>query len=453
MSRRRSRPLSPRQSRGAAALIVVLVLFFLVSLVAAYTSRSMIFEQRTSTNQMRSTQAIEVAEAGIEWAITKLNAGLINGGCATDPAGASTFRQRYLSFAPTTGNIDAVAGTSATCVVQPGTGWACNCPTAGSSIPATTGDGPFPAFRVHFERDRGVARQNLIRVTVSSCTNATAGCLSNPQVPEPGQGNASVSANLGLKGAVDTLPAAAVTIPAATTVAASLTLTGGSLLSAFNTAQSGSGIAVQTGGTLPVAGVTVVGAPGMPAQFARVESDLSLSAQAGNGGIRNSSDAGACPAGDTHLGCSFNRMFASVFGAPRATFRAQPGLVRCTGGCDSSALAVLATRNPRSVLLVAGNATLDANLGSVGNPVALVVEGDVTLSGAAVVTGSIYSTSGTWTVTGTPIVLGAMVSETAVTMSGGGILEVRYDPVVLAKLRSEYGSFVRVPGGWRDWQP
>ena len=44
-----------------------MVLFFIMSLVAAYASRNLIFEQRTSANNYRSTQAFEAAEAGLEW--------------------------------------------------------------------------------------------------------------------------------------------------------------------------------------------------------------------------------------------------------------------------------------------------------------------------------------------------------------------------------------------------
>lgn len=440
--------------RGAAALVVVLVLFFIVSLVAAYTSRGMIFEQRTSINQLRSTQALEIGDAGIEWAITKLNSGLVDASCDTSNTGASTFRQRYLLVAPTSGLISAVLGASATCVMQPGTGWVCTCPVAGSSIP-TAGSGPFPAFRVYFGFDDTGARPNAIRVTVSACTDAGVNCLQNPQVPEAGKGNASVSALLGLKGAVDTIPAAAVTIPAPTTASPSLTLTAGTELTAYNAASDGSGLAIQAGGTLPLAGVTAGGAPGAPAEGTRLEGDVSLSGEAIVGGLRNSSDAGACPVGSTHLGCSANRMFTSVFGAPRAIYRSQPSVVRCTAGCTSAALGTLAANNPRSILLVesgAGGVDLDASLGSAAAPIALIVEGDVRVTGVGtVVTGLVYSTSGAWTVTGTPRVDGAVVSEVAMTMGGGGRLEVRYDSAVLHRLRREYGSFVRVPGGWRDF--
>ena len=44
-------------TRGAASLIVVLLLFLVLSLTAAYTSRNLIFEQKTSANQARATMA------------------------------------------------------------------------------------------------------------------------------------------------------------------------------------------------------------------------------------------------------------------------------------------------------------------------------------------------------------------------------------------------------------
>lgn len=448
-------PSLPARQRGAAALVVVLVLFFIISLVAAYTSRGMIFEQRTSINQLRSTQALDVGDAGIEWAITKLNAGLLGAGsCDPDNAGASTFRQRYLTFAAD-GTISTASPNTAnaTCVMVPGTGWQCSCPAAGSTIPGAAG-GPSPAFRVYFGRDLASApfRQNLIRVTVSACTDASDNCLASPQIPDPGKGNIVVSAALGLKGAIDTIPAAAVTLPASATTAASLTLAPGTQLAAYNGTQGGNGLAIQAGGTLPAAGLIVGGAPGMPPELAKLEGDASLSTEAVTGGLRNSVDAGACAAGDTHVGCSFNRTFTSFFGAPRNIYARQPGLVTCTAGCDSAYLGQLAARNPRSVILVQGNATLDASLGTAADPVALVVQGNVALSGAGtVITGFVYGTSGVWNVTGTPRIDGAMASEVAATLSGGGTLEVRYDLPTLSKLRYEYGSFVRVPGSWRDF--
>ena len=66
------------KQRGAATLVVVMVLFFIISMVAAYTSRNMIFEQRTGANLYRATQSFEAAEAGMNWALMMLNRGRID---------------------------------------------------------------------------------------------------------------------------------------------------------------------------------------------------------------------------------------------------------------------------------------------------------------------------------------------------------------------------------------
>ena len=52
--------------RGAAALAVSMLLLFASSIVVFYLNRGLIFEQKTFANQMRSTSAFEVAEAGVE---------------------------------------------------------------------------------------------------------------------------------------------------------------------------------------------------------------------------------------------------------------------------------------------------------------------------------------------------------------------------------------------------
>ena len=93
-----SRTSAATRQRGAATLVVVLMLFFVIALVSAYTSRNLIFEQRTSVNQYRSSMAFETAEAGIEWATAMLNGGRIGDNCteAAAVAGSTSFRQRYL---------------------------------------------------------------------------------------------------------------------------------------------------------------------------------------------------------------------------------------------------------------------------------------------------------------------------------------------------------------------
>jgi hypothetical protein len=128
-----------------------MLLFFVLSLTAAYTSRNLIFEQKTSANQSRSTAAFEAAEAGIEWTLA-----MLNGGTVRTPArqlgGGTSFQQRYVAkygAAPPTppgacsvhpgGSISAIAMRPTaepriwpTCVFN-GASWDCTCPEAASA--------------------------------------------------------------------------------------------------------------------------------------------------------------------------------------------------------------------------------------------------------------------------------------------------------------------------------
>ena len=182
ISRRPGRCSSGRAApRGAATLVVVMVLFFIVALVAAYASRNLIFEQRTSANQYRATQAFEAAEAGLEWALTQLNGGRISAGCVprVDPATADdSFRQRYLDIAPDSGLVTARSrpdGTprQAACVFT-GTDWQCSCPAdAAPALAAPVGAGPFPAFVLRFH-DRDLNGfpypAAVVRIESTGCT-------------------------------------------------------------------------------------------------------------------------------------------------------------------------------------------------------------------------------------------------------------------------------------------
>ena len=73
------------------------------------------------------------------------------------------------------------------------------------------------------------------------------------------------------------------------------------------------------------------------------------------------------------------------------------------------------------------------------------------MRGTLRVFGVIYSTAITWDNTGggAALLQGAAISEGNFT--GNGTPDFYYDPNVLTKLRVDQGSFVRVPGSWRDF--
>lgn len=415
-----------RQS-GVASLIVVMVLFFIISMVAAYTSRNLIFEQRTSTNQYRSTQALEAADAGLQWALGLLNSGRIDPSCVASTNLADTsFRQRYMSINGSTGAITpqltSLGATLMPSCVFDGSNWQCSCPVDGApSVTTPSGSGVFPAFRVRF---LAMARPGVVKIESNGCTRNADGCLNFPASGSDNEGRVTVTALVALKGGVSTIPAAPLTLKGTLNL-------GGAALSAVNSDAATAGITIQAGGAVVKAGLNLVTTPGTPSELSVVDSDTSLSS------------------------LSANRMFANVFGLWRDTYRDQPGavLLDCgLGGCSANTVRTTIAQNPGRVLWLQGDFSVDSagDIGSAAEPVVIVASGGVTFTAAARMYGLLYTQAATWTTSGAAEVRGAVVAEGNVT--GGSTATFVYDAPLLTQLRTRSGSFALVPGSWRDFQ-
>jgi PilX N-terminal len=420
-----------RRQRGIASLIVVALLFFVVSLVTAYTNRNLIFEQRTSVNQLRSTQAFEAAEAGIEWALSMLNGGSIgDDSCApsADPDD-ETFRERYLETDPETGVVsarDPYAGPVAdrlgrgtvwpTCVFSGGN-WSCTCPDAGAASP----DGDGPAFRIRLSGG-GPLQPGLVLVESNGCTRLDDQCLDFPAASVGGEGRASVSVLVALRSALRELPLATLT------VREDMAVTGAGI-SVYNSEPLGSGVTVLAGGT--ISGAAALGSVGgTPGDRSIVSDDSGLQ---------------AITTGD--------RMFSVSFQATPELFERQPGLRvldECAGGCSASDLVEIAGANRGRILYVDGDLDIDADLGTADAPVFLVVTGSVGFSAAATVHGAIYSRAEEWQTSGGGTLRGAIIAEGR--LVGDGTTTFIYDRAVLRNLLWGTGSYVRVPGSWADFK-
>jgi hypothetical protein len=437
------------RQRGAATLVVVMVLFFIVSLMAAYTGRNMIFEQKTSANQYRSTQAFEAAEAGVEWALSMLNGGKLNDECGTSPTAARSFRERYLQVDAVSGlvqNIDPATGAPAVPYVAPtlnlptcvfnGTEWKCKCPydmalgdPDATPVPSTY-SGPLPAFRVRLVAD--IVRPGILRIESNGCTRLDNACLDFP-APRGGTGDglANISAIVALKSGLVSPPAAAVTVRGTlekALYAVPLRITNPDLPTAGVTVQSGNALSAGMRSALQLQGPM-----GTPGEFTLVEEDPSL-ASVNNAG----------------------RMFATVFGMRRLAYEQAPATLKCSQACDTAQVAAFMAANPHRTVWIEGNLTLDSNVGDATQPALLVVSGDVDFSVAGVdLIGALYLSGSSANITvpgGASRITGAVMAETDLNLLGGGNLTITYDAAVLGRLRNTYGSFVRVPGGWRDWR-
>lgn len=449
--RLRSRlPAAPQ--RGAATLIVVMILFFIITLVAAYTSRNLLFEQRTSANQYRSTLAFETAEAGLEWAIARLNEGRMNDDCSQlDPGTAvaappqPSFRERYLEIDPTSGVITAAATAGVTkiagCIFN-GVGWSCHCPDTGNPAPvvaAYTGNGPFPAFWVRFRHNLlgTPQRPGIVRIQVNACTRADASCLNFNRVAESGDGLATVWSMASLRSGLATAPAAALT------VRGTFTHGGYTALVSNDNAESG-GITIHGGQAVAAGSLQLLSIPGTPAQLSIWSADPALAY----------ADLATPPV--TTADDGRNRMFNAFFGNWPATYAAQPGVVTfdCSADCTAANVNAVVARHPGHAVYLSGGGRLriEAAIGTALAPVLIVTDGPVEFSAAVTVHGAIYSRAANWDLDGDGTILGAAIAERGFAFDDND-LSILYDRAVLLRLRNLTGSFAKVAGSWRDYQP
>lgn len=450
----RASPAHHSAPRGAAALAVVMVLFFIMSLVAAYASRNLIFEQRTSANNYRSTQAFEAAEAGLEWAVAMLNGGRIDDVCAPSiDALRNAFRDRYLEMPDPDGQLKArtwVSGGTPTPLRPSCTrdedGWACSCPATGAPVLAAPGgNNASPTFVLRFETLGG--QPGVVRVFSQGCSNWGTPCIDG--AGNRADANAEVNALVGLAPVLMQTPVAAITVR-------------GELVapSAMFSNYFAEGLAVNAGGAFtpnPLNPLNVVGPAGTPiGARVVVDGDLSLTFQP---------IAGVLTRGEM--------MFLAAFGSPPAAFRLQPAVVRIDCSADCAArLQTAADGHPGRVLWIDGDLVLPANtamtLGGAGAPVVLVAAGNISVGADSnvAVNGLVYSRGAALDATGSNTLFnGIFIAEGEAAGANEGRFSIAGAPrisfdaaaadvlkTVQARQRLDFGSFARLPGSWRDFQ-
>lgn len=330
--------MSHRHQRGASTVIATLLLLAasLLGLLAA--NRQLLLELRLSGNQVRSAEAFEAAEAGLDWATALLNSPApVGDDCRA--GGTQDFRQRHLGI-DATGRITPAAVASR--CVHDGAAWQCTCAAAG--LPAPTGATPSFTLRM---TDAG--RPGVVRLAADGSG--------------PPDAVARTEVLLALQPALAAVPATALTLRD----------------------------------------------PAMPAEA----------------------------------------FFARHFGMARPSWIGQPVVQRlaCSGDCG----AALAAANAQGPLLaVDGDVLLRGPLalGSAARPLLLTVAGRLRIEGPVSFVGAVHAGSLEWAGPTGPW-RGAVLVEGAA--AGSGAFDLQHDPAALQPLRLRQGSFVRVPGSWRDF--
>lgn len=424
--RRRLPPAAPQ--RGGVALATTLLLFFAVALASAYSHRSLLVEQRASASNVRATVAFEAAESGLEWAIAMLNSEqAVDADCRPSrAAGAMPLRERLLRYDAAAGqHLPRSQPTSSGGPAQPlraacrrpsdGDGWRCSCPASGSpSLEAADG----PAFLVEL----GAARPGLVQLTSDGCSGHGSPCAIGAE--RRAEALSRMQVTLALVGALRSRPLAPLTAGGSIDA-------GTAAVGLHNPDAQSAGWLLHAGGSAAVPAARLQTAPGGSVALALADGDAALRMLGGQ------------------------RLFSRYFGLDKARWREQPGVrtVRCSGDC-TSALGEALAAGPQRIwvegdLLLAGPLTL----GTPERPITVVGSGALRLEGALRLHGVLYGGSLRWddVATGAAGVRGAVIVEGD--YSGNGAPDLVYDAAVLARLQHATGSFVRLPGSWRDFQP
>lgn len=432
-------PVRQRQ-RGAATLIVTMVLLFSTSIIMLYLNRSILFEQKTSANQMRSTMAMEMAEAGMEWAVGMLNTPYdINAACELLSTTDTPFRQKYVqtkwgqsddpSDPETPTDVIPAKTTYPGCKIN-GNARTCNCPNVPSSGSATAslGNNILPGFTVAFDNvldptDITKNETESVRIIVTGCTAQAGACT--PATTGTSDATATVTSILKLRPLLRAAPAAPLTCGTSCVVGGSYNI--------VNKDVATSGILVNAGTTITQGkGTSYSSIPGQPAANALIGNDASLSAI-----------SSADPT------CSNSSMFSAYFGTTIEQYAASPMTKTLN---DSSGVDAAYAAGWRSFYFPNGftRNNSSGNLGTVSDPVTLVSAAGFDVNGNIDIYGMIFSNSANVNDvgTGTADIHGALVTCAGYNNNGNGTLE--YDADVLKGVRRSTGILVRVPGSWSD---
>lgn len=423
---------TPKQQRGIGTLTISLILLFCMTLVAFSTSKSLLFEQKTSANQLRATRAFEAAEAGLEWASAMLSDDRgINGSCAAvTTSGALSFADRYAPY--TTGTGFAPSAARPGCSMSMASGvpvFNCSCPDAGTD-PALTSTTD-PTFTVRFESVNtatvpdGTPDPGSVLVTAYGCTAADSRCV--PGSSALSDSFQQLSVILKYKPILTDVPGGPLTTGGNATL-------GSSAVSIKNIDAATNGTLVNSGGILnghDFKSTTTL--PGAPVENAMITGDLSLSA----------------------LSTSQDGMFQSFFGTSVAQYKANPKTTvltaaMCGSNCASAFNAAYA-QGARFFYLEADLEVHNGAIGSANEPVSIATSANIKFNGGTNVWGLVYGDSEDFDANGSGngVLHGALVARNNFSVNGNP--DFIYDPDVLKKLQDGTGSILRVPGSWKDF--
>lgn len=426
---------SPHKQKGLGALFTSVILLFLASVFMIAVSRSLLIEQRMSSNEVRSKQAFEAAQAGLDAAMNYLNSSprgsdQDNNGAAEDLAAVTLANGAVYRAAFCVPQMEGMAAPTPAyfCEDTPGSRPVCDYVDGVPGDPDVNSRATIPA---------GFTEADFFG------TPAIVACGWS----DDGLGKRIVQQSVGVIGGEDTKgPSNPLTAKGAINVGGSATV-----VNYFNNLNIWSGGAIDNTGA---SARTFVRNPtaALPAPGATPPTDGNLFNNCNNTTNSvytcTSKTAGVemfdvIDRDPTLANLSDERMFRNIFAMTLEEF-SQTAQISISGN-DTADLDTVGGMS----IYIDGTASLSGTIGSRDKPVKLVIDGDFDLTGGPEIFGVVYVTGNIVGGGGNVTVNGAMVTQGAVDTNGG--VTVIYDPTIVRRAGEAVGRAGLIPGTWRDW--
>lgn len=402
---------------GAVTLLTSVVILMLATILIIAVSRTTIMEQRISGNEIRSRQALEAAEAGLNFGMAYVTQTTQGG--ATVPSGADK-------------NKNSIADTIALTTV-----------TGGASYSVAFCDPTISLATISCPDAPGAV----------VCTSAPVTYLRSPRIVACGWsddvlGRAMVSQRVGTVPAVAKGPTNPLTVKGAVNVSGSATVTnyynnltvwsGGSLSNIGNSGKT----FVRNPTVSPPA--SSVPPPAVPSGGCTSTGDYVCATD------KNTTGPDVIDADPTLSNLTSAQLFYNYFGvADVAAYQSSIASMAAVAPGNVSSLE--GVKQESFVVSGSINSNMNITIGSRDQPVVMIIDGNWSGGGNTTIYGLVY-VRGNVDLSGNNRIQGAVIVEGAVSATGS--LDVVFDPKVMENIGpgGGVGKPALIPGSWRDWK-
>ncbi len=361
-----------RHQKGAATLLMSVILLSLLTLIILFAASYAIMQQKITTNTYRYLQAYEAAEAGLEYAVPYL-----------------TKNRTAILANPISGFLAAYVSVNTQNVVL-----------AISS-----------KFTIGYTNP--IANNyNLIKITVTGTSDDSSSVQTMSQLVQ--------------------YDSYLITTPTSPLVAkGAVSLSGSSQVINLTSTHN-----ITSGSTITIQGAanTTTSNPLITSTAASLSTDVS----------QNNS---------TLSGETESQLFASYFGVNETTFKNNVTNYY-TNSSDTNYNSALNGKTNSIIWIdqTGGEAKIDGTtiIGSPTQPVIMIVNGNLRLSGTATIYGLVYVMQGTQTdALGSSNVIGAFVNAGSLSLAGSA--KLTFNQAALTAIQQNIGYYAKVPGSWMDF--